>query len=277
LWRNGEVSAYWSAPERELKISIGGEKLSRFSFIAPLDLTEEGLNFSIWPDVVYFSTRSGLTTLNKRPFFRSSNPEDIEKALSVAKTLRPFFSAIGLEDLESALRVLAPLQEGEARTEGPYVVAQMGGVFALRRGLMLGDPHADGSLLTKEEAHVVFPEGVALDLKIEIKLDSDLHLETPFLRITQVRIQVGDEEASFSDLGSARSIFFRNPILRALKSGFKEELRLYQGEVSPNVWDKFPPRVAAFLIAFVKHEDPLTALASGKLQPYATAELFANL
>jgi hypothetical protein len=277
LWRNGEVSAYWSAPERELKISIGGEKLSRFSFIAPLDLTEEGLNFSIWPDVVYFSTRSGLTTLNKRPFFRSSNPEDIEKALSVAKTLRPFFSAIGLEDLESALRALASLQEGEARMEGPYVVARMGGVFALRRGLMLGDPYIDGSLLTKGEAHVAFPGGVEFDLKVEIKLDADLHLETPFLKITQACIRVGDEEASFSDLGSAGSIFFRNPILRALKSGFKEELRLYQGEVSPNVWDKFPPRVAAFLIAFVKHEDPLTALASGKLHPYATAELFANL
>jgi hypothetical protein len=277
LRKNGEVSAYWSTPEQELKINIGGEKPSRFSFTAPLDLTEERLGFSIWPDVVYFSARSGLTTLNKRPFFRSPNPEDTKKALSAVKTLHPFFSAIGLEDLESALQALASLQEGEARMEGPYVVARMGGTFALRKGLMLGDPHADGSLLTKGEAHVVFPGGVEFDLKTEVKLDADLHLETPFLKITQARIRVGDEEASFSDLGSARSIFFRNPILRALKGGFKEELRFHQGEVPPTVWDKFPPRVAALLIAFVKHEDPLAALASGKLHPYATAELFVNL
>ncbi len=277
LRKNGNVSAYWSAPEQELKIDIKGEKASRFSFPAPLDLTEEGLGFSIWPDVVYFSTRSGLITINKRPLFRSSNPEDIEKALSAVKALRPFFSAIGLEDLENALQALASLQEGEARAEGPYVVARMGGVFALRKGLMLGDPHADGSLLTKGEAHVVFPGGVVFDLKAEIKLDADLHLETPFLKIAQARIQVGDEEASFRDLGSAVSVFFRNPILRALKNGFKEELRLHQGEVSPAVWEKFPPRVAAFLVAFVKHEDPLAALASGKLHPHVTAELFVNL
>ncbi len=277
LRKNGKVSAYWPTPEQELKIDIKGEKASRFSFPAPPDLTEDRLSFHIWPDVVYFSTRSGLITTNKRPFFRSSNPEDIEKALSAVKTLRPFFSAIGLEDLENALQALASLQEGEARTEGPYVVARMGGVFALRKGLMLGDSQADGSLLTKGEAHVAFPGGVEFDLKTEIELDVDLYLKTPLLKITQARIQVGDEEVSFRDLGSAVSIFFRNPISRALKSGFKEELRFQQGEVSPTIWEKFPPRVAAFLIAFVKHEDPLAALAEGRFHPYATAELFVNL
>jgi len=277
LRKNGRVSAYWSTPEQELKIDIIGEKTSRFSFPAPPDVAEDRLSFHIWPDVVYFSTRSGLMTLNKRPFFRSSSPEDLEKTLSVVKTLRPFFSAIGLEDLESALQALSSLQEGEARMEGPYVVARMGGVFALRKGLMLGDPHADGSLLTKGEAHVVFPGGVEFDLKTEIKINADLYFETPFLGITQARIQVGDEEVSFRDLGSAVSVFFRNPILRVLKNGFKEELRFHQGEVSPTVWEKFPPRVVAFLIAFVKHEDPLEALSAGKLHPYATAELFANL
>jgi hypothetical protein len=272
LEKNGKVVADWS-PRQGLKIDITGEK--PFRFPTPLDLTEEKLGFSIWPDVVDFAASSGLRTLNRKAFFRSSSPEGTEKALNTAKALRPFFSAIGLEDLESALQALASLQEGEARMEGPYVIARMGGVFALRRGLMLGDPYADGSLLTKGEAHVAFPRGVELDLKIQI--GTNYYFAVPVVRITYFRIRVGGEEVAFGDWGSERNIFFRNPISSVLKAGLEKELRFRRGEVPPAVWEEFPPRVAAVLIALVRHEDPLIALSTGEFHPYATAELFANL
>jgi hypothetical protein len=272
LEKNIKVGADWS-PNQGLKVDIAwGES---FHFPTPLDLTEERLGFSIWPDVVNFATSSRLRTLNRKAFFRSSSLEDIEVALNTTRTLRPFFSAIGLEDLESALQALATLQEGEARMEGPYVVARMGGIFALRKGLMLGDPHADGSLLTKGEAHVAFPRGVELDFKVQIY--TNYYFAVPVVRITYFRIQVGGEEVAFCDWGPERNIFFRNPISNVLKAGLERELRFHRGEVPPAVWEEFPPRIAAFLIALVQHEDPLTALSTGELHPYATAELFANL
>ncbi len=250
----------------------GGERALRYPFFVPPELADEAftLRAHYGFGLVRLDTKSGLIVSNRNALLRTSRPEDVEAALNTVKALRPFFSAIGLEGLDDALRTLSALQEGEARMEGPYVVARMGGVFVLRKGLMLGDPHLDGSLLAREEATVTFPEDVEISLKASY---NDQHLT---VWLPQVRIRLEEEEVSFKRRFFEASIFKRDPVVKALQRGLAAELRFREGRVA-KAYEDLSPRMLAFLKVLAEHEDPFGLLAEGRLRPHVTAELFFQL
>jgi len=279
LWGGVNLKVRYSGGERAgfaRELTVGsfesGERELRFPFFAPPELADEAfvLRAHYGFGLVRLDTRSGLIASNRNALLRTSRPENVERALNTVKALRPFFSAIGLEDLESALQALSSLQEGEARMEGPYVVARMGGVFALRRGLMLGDPYLDGSLLTRGEVAVTFPEDVEIALKASY---NDTHLS---VRFPQVRIRLGEEEVSFERGFFEASIFRKHPVVRALQGGLTAELKLWE-EGGAGAHEDLSPRMLSFLRAFAQHEEPLKALADGRFAPRVTAELFSQL
>ncbi len=244
----------------------------RYPFFVPPELVDEAftLRAHYGFGLVRLDTKSGLAASNRNAFLRTSRPEDVGAALNTTKALRPFFSAIGLEDLENALQALASLQEGEARTEGPYVVARMGGVFVLRKGLMLGDPHLDGSLLAKEEVTMTFPEDVEISLKASY---NDRHLT---MWLPRVRIRLEEEEVSLERGFFEASIFKRDPVVKALQRGLTAELR-FREERGASAYEDLSPRMLAFLRVLTEHEDPFRALAEGRFRPHVTAELFFQL
>jgi hypothetical protein len=248
-----------------------GERVLHYPFFVPPELAGEAftLRAHYGFGLVRLDTKSGLIVSNRNAFLRTSKPEDVEVALNTAKVLRPFFSAIGLENLESALQALASLQEGEARMEGPYVIAKMGGVFALRKGLMLGDPYLDGNLLIKEEVTMTFPESVEVTLKVSY---NDYHLKMSF---PQVDIRLGEEEVSFKGGPFEASIFKDDPVVKALQKGLAW-LMVNEGNAT-GPYSDLSPRMLAFLNVLAQHEEPFKALAEGRLRPYVTAELFSQL
>jgi hypothetical protein len=154
--------------------------------------------------------------------------------------------------------------------EGPYVVARMGGVFALRRGLMLGDPHIDGSLLAREEVTMTFPEDVEISLKASYN-DRRLTMWLP-----QVRIRLGEEEVSLGGRFFEVSIFKKDPVVNTLRKGLAE-FKLHGEEKLANAYGDLSPRVLSFLKVLAEHEAPLRALAEGRFRPHVTAELFFQL
>jgi len=230
-----------------------------------------GLSFSAWTGFAELYTQSRLHVINGGAFFRTSEPEDILKALENTRVLRPFLSAAGLSDVEGALEALTGLKPEEKRVEGGYVLARGGGFWALRRGLITGEPLLDGALLAEGKATLSFLGDV--DIYIEGRW------EASYLKASLVRIRLGDEEASFTATRMfIASVFNKDPIAQALKSGLKGELRLHERE-SP-YWDfdeYYSPKMLAFLVALAEHEDPLQALAEGRLHLHATAELFSQL
>jgi hypothetical protein len=248
-----------------------GGRVSHYPFFVPPELVDEAftLRAHYGFGLVRLDTKSGLIVSNRNAFLRTSKPEDVEVALNTTKVLHPFFSAIGLEDLESALQALASLQEGEARMEGPYVIARMGGVFALRRGLMLGDPYLDGNLLIKEELTMTFPESVEITLKVSYN-DYNLKMSFP-----QVDIRLGEEEVSFVGGLFAASIFKNDPVVQALQTGLAWLMADEENVASP--YSDLSPRMLAFLNVLAQHEAPFEALAEGRFRPYVTAELFSQL
>ncbi len=279
LWGGVNLRVYCPGGEkatftRELTVGTfgsGGREL-RFPFFAPPELADEAfaLRAHYGFGLVRLDTKSGLTVSNRNAFLRTAKPQNVEAALNTAKALRPFFSAIGLEGLDDALRTLSALQEGEARTEGPYVVARMGGVFALRKGLMLGDPYLDGSLLAREEVTMAFPEDV------EVSLKASYDDQRPTMRLSQVRVRLGEEEVSLEGGFFEASIFKRDPVVKALQRGLTAELRFREGRVA-SAYEDLSPRMLAFLSALTEHEDPFRALAEGRFRPHVTAELFFQL
>jgi hypothetical protein len=230
-----------------------------------------GLSFSAWTGYAELYTQSRLHVINGGVFFRTADPEDLLKALEDACALRPFLSAVGLSDLEGALETLTRLGPEEKRVESEYVLARGGGFWALRRGAVSGDPLLDGTLLAEGKATLSFPGDV--DIYIEGRW------EASHLKASIVRIRLGGEEASFTATRMfIASVFNKDPIAQALKSGLKGELRLHErGSPYWDVDEYHSPKMLAFLVALAEHEDPLRALAEGKLHLHATAELFSQL
>jgi len=90
---------------------------------------------------------------------------EVERALEEARALRPLFAALDLEDLEGALEALLELEDGEARQEGPYVLAREEDARVLRRGAVFQNPALDGAFLLGEEVRLSFPGGVQVFLE----------------------------------------------------------------------------------------------------------------
>jgi hypothetical protein len=120
-----------------------------------------------WGGRIEVSTPFGLFVRQNRAFLRTSSLKEVKEALGWAKSLRPFLSILGLEDLERALLALARLGDGDARMEGPYLLARRDNLWVLRRGLFLGNPALDGAFLTGQGVGLFYPEGLGITFRGE--------------------------------------------------------------------------------------------------------------
>jgi hypothetical protein len=100
-----------------------------------------------------------------RAYFRTFDPQEVERVLEEVGILRPLFEAIDLPDLEEALNVLRGLEDGEARMHGRYFLAREGRFRALRRGSLLGSPSLDKAFLKGERVVLPYPQGVEVALQ----------------------------------------------------------------------------------------------------------------
>ncbi len=277
LRSGGSVRAQYlrqeEAPHKELRVDVQRAKgvYEKVRLPFPDRQGFGDLSFSSWTGFVELYAYPGLHVIGGGAFFRGAKPGDVLKALENARALRPFLSEVGLSDLGGALEALASLKPEEKRLEGEYVLARGGGFWALRRGLITSDPLLDGALLAEARVALSFPGDVGIYI--------EGRWEASYLKASLVRIRLGEEEASFpaNHMFIARA-FSEDPIAQALKSGLKGALRLHErGSPHWDIDEDYSPKMLAFLVALAEHEDPLRALAEGKLHLYATAELFSQL
>jgi hypothetical protein len=222
----------------------------------------------------FFGASIGLAEINtdrlhitgERAFFRGER-EDAEGALEEAKAFRPVLSAMGLGDLESALEKLAQLEEGEVRAEGPYVLARGGGVWALRRGTLLGDLRLDGAFLLGEEVRVSLGEA-------EVSLKPKWFWG--ILELEYVRFRFGEEEVLLENERDEALAEERDPIGWIIRERLKRELRRME-RMRGSPLAKNSARMVALLKALAQRKEPFWELAGGELQALATAELFSEI
>lgn len=135
---------------------------------------------------------------------------------------------------------------------------------------MLGDPYLDGTILTREEVTVTFPEDVEISLEVSY---NDARLSMWFPR---VHIRLEQEEVSFERGFFEAPIFKKDPVATALRIGLTAEFELRR-EGATYTYEDLSPRMLSFLRVLAEHEEPLRALAEGRFRPHVTAELFSLL
>jgi len=186
----------------------------------------------------------GLFATTSQAFLQAYSPDEVEEALQVVKALRSLFASLDLEDLEGALLALADLREGEAWTEGPYVLARTGGSWFLRRGSLLGTPALDTAFLTGQEVKLTFPGGMELTLRGTLS-KNQVGLQEGALRFQ-------GEVLRFWSQGDYCAVLHERPVSQLVRMGLWYELEKPKRSYSP--------KMQALLDAVREEEDPLEAL-----------------
>ncbi len=243
-----------------------------FSYPFPEYQGPKGFVLHAWAGKVELNTYTGIYASRGRAFFSACEVENIGEALEDAKALRPLFESMKITGLDKAIEELASLGDGETRMTGEYLLARSGDIFALRRGGVLGDVALDGALLTQRGVTLTFPGDVELSFKVEwLPGRASIHY---------LRTRWGEDEVSF--LGEYQvpgDILSKDPLTPALRERVRCELKTIElgKALVPERYDLCSPKMLAFLRAFAEHEEPLRALAEGKLRPYVIAELFSEV
>jgi hypothetical protein len=186
----------------------------------------------------------GLFATTGRAFLQAHSPDEVEEALQVVRALRPLFAALDLEDLEGALLALAGLREGEARMEGPYVLARIGGSWFLRRGSLLGAPALDAAFLTGQEVKLAFPGGVDLTLRGALSRNQ--------VGLQEGALRFQGEVLRFRSQGDYCEVLGERPVSQLVRMGLWYEVEKPKRSYSP--------KMQALLEAVREEEDPLEAL-----------------
>jgi hypothetical protein len=215
--------------------------------------------FNAWPGVPRVHLGK-LHATRGRVFFREGEG-GLEKALKNVRALGPLFASLGLSDLEGAMEALAKLKDGEAWTEGPYVLARDGDAYALRRGSVLGDPSLDGAVLLGREVRLSFPGDVEIAFRTRWTPDDAV--------LDWAHVRLGEEEVFLHGRSTSVTPIHGNPLVSEMRRALVRELEGREGE--------FSPRTLAFLKAFARHEDPFGALAEGTFPLHVKAEFFLGL
>jgi hypothetical protein len=296
-WTMGVLVPLWevleipSPPGVEEDLRQGGRV--QISYAVPEDKGEEGYLWVVvtnpkrMPDggmdlpspelpteYFFFEASIGLTSMRtdhlhvtgERAFFRGER-DDLEEALKEARFLRPVLSAMGLGDLEGTLERLMELEEGEVRAEGPYVLARGRGVWALRRGTLLGDLRLDGAFLLGEEAKVSLGEA-------EVVLKPKWFWGV--VGLEYVRFRLGDEEVFFEDQGDDASAEELDPIGWIIQERLKRELRRTQ-EMRESPLSESSPSVMSSLKALAQRKEPFWELTREGLRTPADPERFLEM
>jgi hypothetical protein len=149
---------------REALVWLGG-KDQALHFPLPRHVRSEAFSLKASAGRARVRVGPGLFARREGASLLARSLWEVEWALEETRALRPLFAALDLEDLEGALEALLELEDGEARREGPYVLAREGEARVLRRGAVFQDPALDGAFLLGKEVKISFPEGVELFLE----------------------------------------------------------------------------------------------------------------
>jgi len=203
--------------------------------------------------------------------FKGQDREVLDEALETVRALRPLLSAMGHEGLEKALGALRTLEERGSRFEEPYVLARGEGFWALRRGLILGDPVLDGAFLLGEPVTLSFPGDVEFTFRGSLSLGA--------LHLSELHIRLGEEVIDFGargEFGAYNLKGVKDPLAEAIQRRLwweLEDLESYGISALAGV----SPKMLTFLGAFAEHKDPFRALAEGKFRPHIIAHLFKDI
>jgi hypothetical protein len=149
---------------REVLVWLGG-KDQALHFPLPRHVRSEAFSLKASTGRTRVRVGPGLFAQREGASLLAHSLWEVERALEEARALRPLFAALGLADLEGALEALLELEDGEARQEGPYVLAREGDTRVLRRGAVFQNPSLDGAFLLGREVRISFAEGVELFLE----------------------------------------------------------------------------------------------------------------
>jgi hypothetical protein len=155
-------------------------------------------HFEAWKAGAEVVVASALTAEWGQAFLRTQSLSKVKEALKGAKRLLPLFSSMGLEGLEKALEALLALEEGEARAEGPYVLARGRGFWVMRKGSLFGDAVLDGRFLTGDEVALTYPGDVTVALRGEVVGGS--------VRIREGYLRWGEEVVRFGPCGAVSAL-----------------------------------------------------------------------
>jgi len=207
---------------------------------------------------------------------------------------------MGLDGTVEALYALSMLREEEAQVKGPYVLARTDGNWwykgdwLMRRGPILGDPELDKAALLGRKVTLSFPGDVEVSFVAVWYLYKVSLVDVQF-RLGHKRLNLVDEE---SLEGFSAFSLYSDPIGRAIQRGLKKQFErlderalvkeyrnleelfldeISQGNPSPTFSGGTPPGMLAFLRALAEREDPLRALAEGRLTPHARIDLSPDI
>jgi len=275
LREDGEVRVLSRASEGRLGIDVRVMDAYRktvdfFRFPLP-DPKLAGLDLRAGAGLIALYHRNDFGVMGDRVFFKAKGRRRLSEALETAKTLEPFFSAVGLDGLPKALQALKGLGKGKSRTEGSYVLARGEDFWVMRKGPIFGDPELDGALLLEQELSLAFPGGVKIAFKA-YWFDIDMVVFLPYLHFG-----LGEEGIYVEQTWTRRSVFRKDPVASLVREVVMREFEILEVQGSNAVLEHLSPKTLAFLKAFAEHEDPFRALAEGRLQKRAIANLFAEL
>lgn len=237
------VKHYAPRSTQGVVVELGGrEGLGERYLHLQADRTPKSLHFLAAGQKVLLEME-GLVARRGRVFVEIGDPSRLKKVLEEVRLLDPLFSSMGLGDLEEALEALATIEDGEARTEGPYVLVRKGSRWTLGRRALFGDPILDRKFMAGEEAAFSHPEGVAICLKAD--------LTGGWMRIREGRIRWGTEAVEFRCAGGSH--FVNEDALRELlRCGLLGALDCAKSL-----------RMRTLIEGLLEEEDPLGALKEG--------------
>jgi hypothetical protein len=208
---------------QEVVVELGGrEELGERPLHLRADRTPKTLYFLVAGQEVLLRIE-GLVARRGRVFVEIEDLSRLKGVLEEVKLLGPLFSSMELGDLEEALEALATIEDGEARTEGPYVLVRKGGRRILGRRRLFGDPILDRKFMAGEEIAFSHPEGVAIGLRADLK-DGWMRIREGYIRWEDEAVELRHSGASYFVNEGALGELLRGGLLEALDRA--ESLRM---------------------------------------------------
>jgi hypothetical protein len=261
----------------EGKVELRNEKnllVEEFSFRLPKEKCLNWVRLEVWAGLTTLQVSTYFMATKGRAYFRTKgiNEVAIEEVLKAGAVLAPFLPVMGIEDLDRGFEALKRLGKRRGWVEGEYVLAKTESAWFLRRGALIGDPEADANLLARRPTTLRFPGDVEITIEADWLWDH--------MGLTYVRIRRGEEAFDAYDrwLREFRAHpLHKDPIVKALRRGLEDRLLYFDKYGWGDTFEKLSPEMLAFIRALAAHEDPLQALTEERLDPYITAEFFADL
>jgi hypothetical protein len=160
----GETVFVWPYGDWTLRFT---HRPSEDRYVSCRKRVPKGFRLRFEPTGVEIDLASQVRTKGRMVFFEALSLEEVRGAFKEVTSLRPLFARLDLFDLEEALGVLAELEEGELRREGPYFFVRRGEYRALHKGSLLGNPDLDARLFLGERVVLRRPGHVGVALKRE--------------------------------------------------------------------------------------------------------------